>query len=60
MKIGFLITARLKSSRLPLKILKDLNGKPVIERIIDRAKEIQGINEIVLCTSANPQDKQII
>ncbi len=60
MKIGFLITARLKSSRLPLKILKDLNGKPVIERIIDRAKEIQGINEIVLCTSANPQDKPLI
>ena len=60
MKIGFLITARLKSSRLPLKILKDLNGKTVVERIIDRAKEIKGISEIVLCTSANPQDKPLI
>ena len=60
LKIGFLITARLKSSRLPLKIIKDLNGKTVIERIIDRAKEIQGIYEIVLCTSPNPQDEPLI
>ncbi|ACL70448.1 cytidylyltransferase domain-containing protein [Halothermothrix orenii] len=60
MKIGFLITARLKSSRLPFKILKDLNGKKVIERIIDRAKEVDDISEIVLCTSTNPQDKPLI
>lgn len=60
MKIGFLITARLKSLRLPSKIIKDLNGKTVIERIIDRAKEIQGISEIVLCTSPNPQDEPLI
>ncbi|MBF8984164.1 3-deoxy-manno-octulosonate cytidylyltransferase [Lutibacter sp. B2] len=60
MKIGFLITARLKSTRLPFKILKDLNGKTVIERIIDRAKEIQDISEIIVCTSTNPQDKPLI
>ena len=39
MKIGFLITARLKSTRLKLKILKQLNGYSVIERIIQRAKD---------------------
>jgi spore coat polysaccharide biosynthesis protein SpsF len=60
MKIGFLITARLKSSRLPLKIIKDLNGKTVIERLVDRAKEIKGISEIVICTSTNPQDRLLV
>ena len=60
MKIGFLITARLKSTRLPLKILKDLNGKTVIERIIDRAKKIKDISEIVLCTSTNPKDRPLV
>jgi spore coat polysaccharide biosynthesis protein SpsF len=60
MKIGFLITARLKSSRLPFKILKDLNGRTVIERLFDRAKEIEDISEIVLCTSTNPQDKPLV
>ena len=60
MKIGFLITARLKSTRLPLKIIKDLNGKTVIERLVDRAKEIKDISEIVLCTSTNPQDRPLV
>ena len=62
MKIGFLITARLKSTRLPLKIMKDLNGKPVIQRIVERAQEIHGISasDIVICTSANPQDRPLL
>ncbi|PNX46968.1 MAG: 3-deoxy-manno-octulosonate cytidylyltransferase [Thermoplasmata archaeon M11B2D] len=61
MRIGFLITARLKSSRLPLKIMKDLNGKPVIQRIVERAQEIHSIDDtdIVICTSASPQDKPL-
>ena len=60
MKIGFLITARLKSSRLPLKLLKDLNGKSVIQRVIDRTKRINNIDDIVLCTTKNPEDKPLI
>lgn len=60
MKIGFLITARMKSSRLPFKVTKDLNGKTVIERIIDRIKEIRGISQIILCTSTNPQDRLLV
>jgi spore coat polysaccharide biosynthesis protein SpsF len=60
MKTGFLITARLKSTRLPLKALKDLNGKTVLERVIERAKQVKGIDEIVLCTSFNPQDRPLV
>jgi len=42
MKIGFFITARLKSSRLKNKILLDLNGKTVLDRIIERCKVVSG------------------
>lgn len=56
MKLGFFITARLKSQRLKQKILLDLNGKSVLDRVIDRCKKIEGINNVVLCTSTNPQD----
>jgi len=56
MKVGFFITARLKSSRLKQKILLDLNGKSVIDRVIERAKNVKGVDGIVLCTSTNPQD----
>jgi spore coat polysaccharide biosynthesis protein SpsF len=62
MRIGFLITARLKSTRLPLKIMKDLNGGLVIQRIVERAREIHNIapSDIIICTSPNPQDKPLI
>lgn len=56
MKIGFFITARLKSSRLKHKILLDLNGKPIIQRVIERCKSTMGIDNVVICTSTNPQD----
>ncbi len=60
MKIGFLITARLKSSRLPMKLLKELDGKTVIEQVIDRIKQLEDIHDIVLCTSTNPQDFPLV
>ena len=60
MKVGFLITARLKSSRLPLKLLLDLKGKTVFERVIDRCRKVSNIDEIILCTSTNPQDKPLV
>jgi len=56
MKIGFFITARLKSSRLKQKILLDLNGKSVLDRVIERCKVVYGIDGVVLCTSTNSQD----
>lgn len=60
MKTGLLITARLKSSRLPLKLLLDINGRTLIQRVIDRCKLVHGIDHIVLCTSTNPQDKPLV
>jgi spore coat polysaccharide biosynthesis protein SpsF len=60
MKIGFLITARLKSTRLPEKLLKSLDDKLIIENVIDRIKEVSSISTIVLCTSINKQDKKLV
>lgn len=60
MNIGFLITARLKSSRLKFKILKSLNGYSVIERIIQRAKKVKDCKDIVLCTSYINQDLPLV
>lgn len=60
MKIGFLITARLKSSRLPLKLLLDLNGKSIVERVIERCKQVANIDSVILCTSTNKQDKPLV
>ena len=59
MKIGFLIIGRLKSTRLPKKILLDIHGKPVISHMIQRLKLSNKIDTIILCTSINPQDKPL-
>lgn len=51
MKIISTITARLKSTRLKKKIIKELMNKKLIEHLIDRLKLSKKINQIVLCTS---------
>lgn len=59
MKAGFLITARLKSTRLPMKLLKKVKGKEIIRQMIDRIKEAKAIEEIIICTSTNSQDDRL-
>ncbi len=56
MKTCFLITARLKSTRLPKKLLLEVCGKPLLAHMIDRIKEARLIDEIVVCTSTNSED----
>ncbi|MGG1664123.1 cytidylyltransferase domain-containing protein [Brevibacillus sp. NRS-1366] len=59
MKIGVLITARLKSTRLPLKLLHMIKGKRVIEHVIERCKAVIS-DQVFLCTSFVPQDAPLV
>ena len=56
MKTVFLITARLKSTRLPNKLLREVCGRPIFAHMIGRLKLTNRVDEIVVCTSTNPQD----
>lgn len=56
MSLGFLITGRMKSTRLPLKLTKKIQEREVIAWMIDRAKLRFKNEEIVIATSTNPQD----
>lgn len=60
MKIGLLITARLKSTRLPMKLLKPLVGEPMVVRMIERLKLAKKPSKIVICTSEAEQDKPLL
>jgi spore coat polysaccharide biosynthesis protein SpsF len=60
MRIAFLITARLKSERLKKKILLDLNGKSVVERVIERARAVKDIDGVVVCTSTEKEDHLLV
>ena len=60
MKVGYLITARLKSTRLPKKLLIEIKGKPIISHMLDRLKLSRKIDEIVICTSTNREDGPLV
>lgn len=59
-KIGITIEARMGSSRLPGKTLKLLNGKPMLERMIERLKRVKLADEIIVATTDHPNDKPIV
>ena len=59
MRVGFFVTARLKSTRLPKKVMLELAGKPAIVHMLDRIKQAKRIDTIVICTSTNPQDEPL-
>ena len=44
------IPARLKSSRLPNKILADINGIPMLKRVLDRCNNVKNAYGVVVCT----------
>jgi spore coat polysaccharide biosynthesis protein SpsF len=56
MHTALLVTARLKSTRLPLKAIKPIHGRPMIVHMLDRLKLAQSPQHIIICTSTNPQD----
>ncbi len=56
MKIGFLITGRMKSTRLPKKLTLEIFGREIIALMIDRLKCSAIVDDIIIATSTNPQD----
>jgi len=54
------LVVRLKSTRLPRKALADIGGKPMMLRLIERLKQSRTVNDIVICTSTHPDDRELI
>lgn len=60
MKVVCIVQARVGSSRLPGKVLKNICGKTVLEHDINRLKLSSMIDEIVIATTVESQDDKII
>lgn len=60
MKTAILITARLKSTRLPKKALLPIQGRAMIRHMIDRLKLAKRPEEMILCTSPLEQDDPLV
>lgn len=60
-KVVACIIARTVSTRLPLKVLRDLKpGIPMIDFLIGRIKSVKEIDEVYLCTSKEAVDDIMI
>lgn len=58
-KIGFLVQARMGSTRLPGKVIMDLQGKPILAHIIDRIHELKKNLPIIIITTDTTEDDLI-
>ncbi|MBL4759713.1 MAG: aminotransferase class III-fold pyridoxal phosphate-dependent enzyme [Mariprofundaceae bacterium] len=56
MKVVALVQARMGSTRLPNKIMKDVVGKPMIELLLQRLSQAKSIDEIVVASSEDAKD----
>jgi 3-deoxy-manno-octulosonate cytidylyltransferase (CMP-KDO synthetase) len=50
MKVCGIIPARYGSTRLPAKVLADIAGKPLIQRVYERAKDSASLDRLVVAT----------
>jgi len=55
-----IVQARMGSSRLPGKVMKDLVGKPLLHHIIERLQAAKKIDKIVIATSDRPENKVVV
>lgn len=60
MKIAAIIQARMASTRLPGKVMRELGGIPIIDWVLSRLSRSEKINEIwVACTTDAADDKLV-
>ena len=60
MKYLALIQARCGSTRLPNKVLKDLCGKPALQRMIERVQRSAVVDEVMVVTSIEKNNLPIL
>ena len=54
-----IIQARMGSVRFKGKTLKLLQDKPILSWVIESAKNVKNISDVIVATSANPEDDMI-
>lgn len=60
MKVVAIIQARMGSTRLPGKVLRDLAGEPVLVRCVNRLQRAQMLDEVVVATTVQNADQAIV
>ncbi len=60
MKVIAIVQARMGSSRLPGKVMKEINGMPLIQILLERLKLSKRIDEVVVATTLAETDQKLV
>ena len=58
--IAAIVQARMGSTRLPGKTLADVAGKPMLARLVERARRIPRVERVIIATTEKPADEAIL
>lgn len=60
MNVVCIVQARMTSTRLPGKVLKEVLGKPLLEYEIERLQRCRSLSKIVVATTVLPSDDAVV
>jgi len=59
LRVVAIIQGRMSSSRLPGKILADIAGQPMLQRVFTRASRSATVTETIFATTTDPSDDPV-
>lgn len=59
-KVIAIIQARMGSTRLPGKVLMDIEGKTILNHVVDRVKKCKEVDDVIVATTTLDRDDVII
>ncbi len=58
-KVVAIIQARMASSRLPEKVLLDISGQPMLQRVVTRTSRASRVDHVLVATTTDPSDDAV-
>jgi len=55
-----IVQARMRSTRLPGKVLADIRGEPMLARVVERVRMARLLNEVVIGTTTDAADDAVV